>query len=139
MTRDPSERMRTARPAATHWTISTTYRRLQILGFDEREAGNLTAYVSGIAIGRVPWTLRELTYLFFLREMNRVGRGWSNADDRAAPDAGDGSRSPRCTARSTDGSDGEITRQSRFRAASGMAPIPERPASSPSDQGREGR
>jgi len=79
MPRHPTDQLGTARSTATAdrpRTISSTYRRLLSLGFDEREAGNLTAYVNGIAIGSVPWTVRELTHLLFLREMNRVGRCW---------------------------------------------------------------
>lgn len=87
MTCQSTEPLRTAASTATtdrRGTITTTYRRLRILGFDECEAGNLTAYVSGIAIGSQPWTVRELTHLLFMREMYRVGRRWSNADDRTA-------------------------------------------------------
>jgi hypothetical protein len=87
----PTEHLPTGRSTATAdrpWTISTTYRRLQNLGFDEREAGDLTAYISGIAIGAVPWTVWELTHLLFLREMNRLGRCWSDAEDRAPTGVG---------------------------------------------------
>ena len=116
MPRDPTEQLRTASSTAAadrHWTISTTYCRLRILGFDEREAGNLTAYVSGIAIGPVPWTVRKLTHLLFLREMNLVGRCWSDPDDRASTDAGDGWRLPRRTPRHLNQPVGPITLQSR--------------------------
>jgi hypothetical protein len=76
MTCQSTEQLRAAASRATtdrRVTITTTYRRLRILGFDECEAGNLTAYVSGIAIGPQPWTVRELTHLLFMREMYRVG------------------------------------------------------------------
>ena len=59
------------------------YRHLRILGFDEHEAGNLTAFANGIAICPQPWTVRELTHLLFLREMNGAGHRWSNPEDRA--------------------------------------------------------
>jgi hypothetical protein len=84
MTRESTEQPRPAASTATtdrHGAITTTFRHLRILGFDECEAGNLTAYVSGIAIGPRPWTVRELTRLHFLREMYRVGR-LVGADDR---------------------------------------------------------
>jgi hypothetical protein len=87
MTCQSTEQLRAAASRATtdrRVTITTTYRRLRILGFDECEAGNLTAYISGIAISPQPWTVRELTHLLFVREMNRGGRRWSDADDRAA-------------------------------------------------------
>ena len=76
MTRQSTEQLRTAPSTATthrHGTITTTYRRLRILGFDDCEAGNLTAYVSGVAIGQQPWTVRELTHLHFLREIESRG------------------------------------------------------------------
>jgi len=122
MTRQSTEQLRTARPGATtdrHATITTTYRRLRILGFDEREAGNLTAYVSGIAIGPQPWTVRELTHLLFMREMYRMGRRWSGADDHAATVEGArlpiGERKPP----DPDGSDGRVTLLTFFRGMSG--------------------
>ena len=63
MTRQSSEQLGTALSTATtdrYGTITATYRRLRILGFDECEAGNLTAYINGVAVGPQPWTVREL-------------------------------------------------------------------------------
>lgn len=122
MTRFSTQQFRTARSTAMAdrgEKISTTYHRLRILGFDEREAGNLTAYVNGIAIGPQPWTVRELTNLLFLREMNRAGRRSSNAEDRAA--IGDDRRLPIGESKlwDADSSDGRVTLLSHFRGMSG--------------------
>ena len=148
MTRQSTEQLRTAPSTATtdrHGTITTTYRRLRILGFDECEAGNLTAYVSGIAIGQQPWTVRELTHLLFLREMNHVGRRWSGTDDRAA--TVDGARLPigRSKPPEADSPDGRVTLLSLFRGRSGsgadlkpMAPPGYRTADALGDRDREG-
>jgi hypothetical protein len=57
------------------------------MDFGDPEAANLTAYVSGIAIGAVPWTVRELTHLLFLRELALTRGEWSGADDRPGPSA----------------------------------------------------
>jgi hypothetical protein len=52
----------------------TTFRQLVSRGWDPIEAANLTAYLSGLPIGRQPWTLTEVMNLVFLRELNRWGR-----------------------------------------------------------------
>jgi hypothetical protein len=148
MTSQSTEHHRTAHSTATadrNGTISATYRRLRILGFDEREAGNLSAYVSGIAIGPQPWTVRELTHVLFMREMYRVGRGWSGADDRAA--AVDGARLPIGEGKplDPDASDGRVTLLTFFRGMSGpganleqLAPPAHRDTDVLGDRDREG-
>ena len=147
MTRQSTEQLRTAASTATthrHGMITTTYRRLRILGFDECEAGNLTAYVSGIAIGQQPWTVRELTNLLFLREMNHVGRRWSGTDDHAT--TVDGARLPIGTKPpEVDSPNGRVTLPSLFRGKSGpggklksVAPPGYRTADSLGDRDREG-
>jgi hypothetical protein len=62
--------------------ISATYRRLGRMGFDDPEAANLTALKNGFGITSQPWTVREVTYLLFVRESCRLARRWSDADDR---------------------------------------------------------
>jgi hypothetical protein len=62
--------------------ISATHRRLQRMGFADPQAANLTALMNGVGISSQPWTVRELAHLLFLRESSRVGRLWSDADDR---------------------------------------------------------
>ena len=63
--------------------INATYRRLRRAGFDDAEAANLTALRNGFGICGHPWTVREVAHLLFLHESRRVGRRWSEADDRA--------------------------------------------------------
>jgi hypothetical protein len=58
----------------TQRTASAAYRQLVARGLNPREAANLTAYLHGIAIGDQPWTVREVSNLVFLRQLNRAGR-----------------------------------------------------------------
>jgi len=68
--------------------ISATYRRLGRMGSEKPEAANLTALKNGFGITSQPWSVREIAQVIFLRELLRVGRQWSDADDRF--DAHDG-------------------------------------------------
>ena len=52
----------------------TTYRMLLVKGLDPEEAANLTAFLCGIPIAEVRWSLRQVNQLLFLREMARTGR-----------------------------------------------------------------
>jgi len=52
----------------------TTYRLLLTRGFAPDEAANLTAFLCGIPIADVHWSLRQINQLLFLREMARTGR-----------------------------------------------------------------
>lgn len=54
------------------------YRHLVARGFDPGEAGNLVAYLSGVAICTQPWSSHEVNSLLFLRELNRAGRFGGN-------------------------------------------------------------
>jgi hypothetical protein len=38
------------------------------------EAANLTAFLCGIPVADVHWSLRQVNHLLFLREMARTGR-----------------------------------------------------------------
>jgi hypothetical protein len=60
-------------PAAQQMT-RTTYRLLLTRGFAPAEAANLTAFLCGIPIGEVRWSLRQINELLFLRELARGGR-----------------------------------------------------------------
>jgi hypothetical protein len=90
------------------------------MDFDDAEAANLTALKNGFGITSQPWTVRELTHLLFLRELRRVGRRWSDADDRV--DESDGLRVPAVPSsrrENADPSDGRVTLLTLFRS---MAP-----------------
>ena len=118
--------------------INDTYRRLRRMGFDAAEATNLTALRNGFGICAQPWTVREVTHLLFLRESQRVGRRWSDPDDRAdgtewspvpamvdrvpAPAVEDGASVPAVRSRHGDGafpSDGRVTLLTLFRSMAG--------------------
>ncbi len=52
----------------------TTYRALLMRGLATDEAANLTAFLCGLPIAQVHWSLRQVNQLLFLREMARTGR-----------------------------------------------------------------
>jgi len=52
----------------------STYRALLMRGLTTDEAVNLTAFLCGLGIDQVRWSLRQLNQLLFLREMARTGR-----------------------------------------------------------------
>jgi hypothetical protein len=43
-------------------------------GWSADEAGNLVGFLSGLPIGRQPWTIREVERLRFIRSMVETGR-----------------------------------------------------------------
>lgn len=51
-----------------------TYRLLGMKGFAPTEAGNLTAYLAGLAPVESGWTPREIERILFLRHL--VEKGW---------------------------------------------------------------
>ena len=53
--------------------IQSTYRKLIMRGLTPDEAANLTAFLSGIAVGDTHWTIRQVHQLLFLRQMARTG------------------------------------------------------------------
>ncbi len=52
-------------------------------GLAPEEAADLTAFLSGIPLAQVHWSLRQVNHLLFLREMARAGR--FGAADGGAP------------------------------------------------------
>ncbi len=50
------------------------YRAFLLKGLAPDEAANLTAFVSGIPVTDVHWSLRQVNQLLFLREMASSGR-----------------------------------------------------------------
>lgn len=63
-------------PATPRLDLGTraTYQSLLRRGLAPAEAANLTAFLFGIHAGEMPWTLREVNRILFLRELNRLGR-----------------------------------------------------------------
>src|SRR5215207_7011585 len=61
--------------ASQAWTAElrtqSIYRNLLMRGLAPDEAANITAFLAGIPIGDVRWTLRQINELLFLRQMNR--------------------------------------------------------------------
>ena len=67
-TADPDRR------AADVLITGSTYRLLLMRGLAPDEAADLTAFLCGIPIAEVHWSLRQVNQLLFLREMARTGR-----------------------------------------------------------------
>ena len=63
----------------------STYRLLQMKGLAPDEAANLTAFLCGIPIAEVHWSLRQVNQLLFLREMARTGRFGPRDGEPARP------------------------------------------------------
>ena len=60
----------------------STYRLLLMKGMAPDEAANLTAFLCGIPVADVHWSLRQVNQLLFLRELARRGRfGPADGDD----------------------------------------------------------
>jgi hypothetical protein len=60
-----------------------TYRHLLMRGMAPDEAANLTAFIAGIPVGEVHWTLSQINQLLFLRRMQESGR-FGDADGAQA-------------------------------------------------------
>lgn len=69
---DPATRASDAAPARD--TVGMTYRRLRIAGLSAREAGTLTAHLTGLQIVPGGWRVEEVERLLFVRELIRTGR-----------------------------------------------------------------
>jgi len=52
----------------------STYRRLLMNGLTPDEAANLTAFLCGIPVADVRWSIGQVNQLLFLRELARTGR-----------------------------------------------------------------
>jgi hypothetical protein len=59
---------------ATQHLTRTTYRLLVQRGLAADEAANLTAFMCGIPVADVRWSLGQVNRLLFLRELARTGR-----------------------------------------------------------------
>ena len=51
-----------------------THHQLILRGMAPDEAANLTAFLCGIPVCDVHWSLRQINQLLFLRELARTGR-----------------------------------------------------------------
>ena len=72
------------RTPVDHLLTRSTYRLLQMKGLAPDEAANLTAFLCGIPVADVHWSLRQVNQLLFLRELARTGQ-FGRADG-GAPD-----------------------------------------------------
>ena len=63
-----------ARRASDLLITRTTFRLLLARGLNPEEAADLTAFLCGIPIAQVHWSLRQVNQLLFLRELARTGR-----------------------------------------------------------------
>jgi hypothetical protein len=63
-----------ARTGADQLVTRSTYRQLLMKGLAPDEAANLTAFLCGIPVADVHWSLRQVNQLLFLRELARKGR-----------------------------------------------------------------
>jgi hypothetical protein len=62
-------------PSTTDQLVTrSTYRQLLLKGLAPDEAANLTAFLCGIPVADVHWSLRQINELLFLRELARTGR-----------------------------------------------------------------
>jgi hypothetical protein len=64
----------TSAPTADRLITRSTYRQLLMKGMAPDEAANLTAFLCGIPVADVHWSLRQVNELLFLRELARNGR-----------------------------------------------------------------
>jgi hypothetical protein len=73
-----------SRTATEQLVTRSTYRLLLMKGLAPDEAANLTAFLCGIPVADVHWSLRQVNQLLFLRELARTGQ-FGRADG-GAPD-----------------------------------------------------
>jgi hypothetical protein len=66
----PADRVPQGDPLVTR----STYRMLILRGLTPTEAADLTAFMCGIPVGDVHWSLQQVNRLLFLRELARDGR-----------------------------------------------------------------
>jgi len=63
----------------------STYRLLLMRGLAPEEAANLTAFMCGIPVSEVHWSIRQINQLLFLRQLARTGRFGSGDGDLPRP------------------------------------------------------
>lgn len=72
-TRTPSP-MVTRPDETTQLVTRSTYRQLLTRGLSSDEAATLTAFLCGIPVAEVQWSIGQVNRLLFLRELARTGR-----------------------------------------------------------------
>ncbi|HYH91675.1 MAG TPA: hypothetical protein VD763_00850 [Candidatus Saccharimonadales bacterium] len=75
----------TATDQAVQLATRATYRHLILKGMAPDEAANLTAFMCGIPVADVHWSLRQVNQLLFLRELARTGRFGPGDGDGGPP------------------------------------------------------
>jgi hypothetical protein len=73
-TRQPSVTRTPAPDETTELVTRSTYRMLVSRGLAPDEAATLTAFMCGIPIENVRWSIRQVNQLLFLRAMVQTGR-----------------------------------------------------------------
>jgi hypothetical protein len=63
-----------AQAAPARDTVRMTYRRLRIAGLSAREAGSLTAHLTGLPMVPGGWQVEEVERLLFVRALVQTGR-----------------------------------------------------------------
>lgn len=63
----------------------STYRMLLMRGLAPTEAADLTAFLCGIPVGELHWSLHQVNQMLFLRELARTGRFGAHDGDRPRP------------------------------------------------------
>jgi hypothetical protein len=74
LTASPAALRNEASSPAQAIATRSIYRAFLLKGLAPDEAANLTAFVSGIPVTDVHWSLRQVNQLLFLREMASNGR-----------------------------------------------------------------
>jgi hypothetical protein len=73
------------RTSADQLLTRSTYRLLQMKGLAPDEAANLTAFLCGIPVADVHWSLHQINQLLFLRQLARTGRFGSTDGEAPRP------------------------------------------------------
>jgi hypothetical protein len=73
------------RTPVDHLLTRSTYRQLQMKGLAPDEAANLTAFLCGIPVADVHWSLIQVNQLLFLRQLARTGRFGSTDGEAPRP------------------------------------------------------
>jgi hypothetical protein len=72
-------------PTGDPLVTRSTYRMLLMRGLAPAEAADLTAFMCGIPVGEVHWSLDQVNRLLFLRELTRTGRFGAQDGERPRP------------------------------------------------------